>query len=104
MNAITYNGTTYRLFNDGMLPKLSDALMIRLGDAGPLQLSLVRSDETHVLLISESTPLTLQIDKGERVPPEYDDLMSGPETYRIDKLMTGGGADLLVDRAAGIEN
>lgn len=34
MNSITYNGTTYRLFNDGALPALADTLLLRLGMLG----------------------------------------------------------------------
>ncbi len=104
MNSITYNGATYRLFNTGMLGSLSDTLMLRLSNAGPLQLYLSGSDGAkYVLFLSESTPFTIQIDDDERMPPEYDDLMSGPETYRIEHLMTSGGADLLLDRGAGLE-
>lgn len=104
MNSITYNGATYRLFNTGTLGSLADTLLLRLSDAGPLQLCLSGPDNTrHVLCISESTPFTIQIDDDERLPPEYDDLMSGPETYRIEHLMTSGGADLLTDRGAGLE-
>lgn len=104
MNGIKYDGTFYRVFNDGALSNLADALLLRLGDAGPLQLHLADSQGTLlILLIGESTPVELHIDKSEKASDERNHLVQGSEVYWIKAIMVNGGAaDLLQNRAYGL--